>query len=182
VKDRQRIAEAIRASGAPDFLNRWLDHPKEDDMAKIGPKEQRLLDLKAQRCADTTPRTTPAEPVKPKESVMEATTSAAEAPKQDKARKPPAAKPAKRAAAKAKPAKPTPKAKAAKPAEKTDGPRPGSKLAIIGGMLARPEGCTTKQVLAATEWPAVSMPQQAKALGIKLVKEKVDGAFVYRAA
>lgn len=62
------------------------------------------------------------------------------------------------------------------------GIRPGSKLEIIVGLLRRPEGCTTADVLAATEWPSVSMPQQAKAAGITLKKEKVDGRTVYRAA
>lgn len=62
------------------------------------------------------------------------------------------------------------------------GVRPGSKLEIIVGMLKRPEGCTTKQVLEACKWPAVSMPQQAEAAGLTLKKEKVDGVTVYRAA
>lgn len=62
------------------------------------------------------------------------------------------------------------------------GVRPGSKLEIIVGLLTRPEGCTTADVLKATEWPSVSMPQQAKAAGITLKKEKVDGRTVYRAA
>lgn len=98
----------------------------------------------------------------------------------------PAAKPAptKKAAApkKAAAAKPAPKAKAAtKKAPAGEGPRPGSKLEIIYKMLTRSAGCTTKQVLEACDWPAVSMPQQARALGIKLKKEKVDGVTVYRA-
>jgi len=62
------------------------------------------------------------------------------------------------------------------------GIRPGSKLEIIAGLLRRPEGCTTADVLKATEWPSVSMPQQAKAAGITLKKEKKDGVTVYRAA
>ena len=49
--------------------------------------------------------------------------------------------------------------------------REGSKLAIIVGLLTRPEGCTVAEVLEATEWPSVSMPQQAKAAGLTLVKE-----------
>lgn len=57
----------------------------------------------------------------------------------------------------------------------------GSKKQIIAEMLKRPEGCTTADVLKATGWPAVSMPQQAKAAGIKLVKEKVDGVTRYHA-
>lgn len=73
--------------------------------------------------------------------------------------------------------------KAASSAPKAEGGiRPGSKLEIIARLLRRPEGCTTADVLKATEWPSVSMPQQAKAAGITLVKEKKDGVTVYRAA
>jgi hypothetical protein len=53
-------------------------------------------------------------------------------------------------------------------------PKEGSKLAIIAGLLSRPNGCTAKEVMEACEWPAVSMPQQARALGIKL-KVKKEG-------
>lgn len=62
------------------------------------------------------------------------------------------------------------------------GVRPGSKLEAIVGLLTRPEGCTTKDVLAATGWPSVSMPQQAKAAGLTLRKEKVGGVTRYSAA
>lgn len=55
----------------------------------------------------------------------------------------------------------------------------GSKAALIADLLLRAEGCTTKDVLAATGWPAVSMPQQAKVAGLLLRKEKVDGATRY---
>lgn len=51
----------------------------------------------------------------------------------------------------------------------------GTKLGKIGELLARKEGCTTADVLKATGWPAVSMPASAKALGIKLKKEKKPG-------
>lgn len=85
---------------------------------------------------------------------------------------------ARKTAKKAKAAKP--KAKAA-PAKKSE-VKAGSKLEIIVGLLKRPEGCTTKEVLAATNWPTVSMPQQAALAGIKLVKEKFDGVTRYRAA
>lgn len=69
-------------------------------------------------------------------------------------------------------------AKAKKPsapkAAKTEGVREGTKLALVVGLLKRSEGCTTADVLSATGWPSVSMPQQAKAAGLKLRKEK-DG-------
>jgi len=66
---------------------------------------------------------------------------------------------------------------AAPPAE--GGPRAGSKLEAISVLLRRPEGCTTADVLKATGWPSVSMPAQAKALGVGLRKEKEGGAFRY---
>lgn len=47
-----------------------------------------------------------------------------------------------------------------------------SKVNLIGDLMLRPEGCTTKDVLAATGWPAVSMPAQAKLAGLTLRKEK----------
>src|SRR5205807_246786 len=70
-----------------------------------------------------------------------------------------------------KPKKPGAEKKAAqkaarKPAAKIADVREGSKLEKIVGLLTRPEGCTTKDVLKATGWPSVSMPQQAEAAGI----------------
>lgn len=53
------------------------------------------------------------------------------------------------------------------------------KAAIIGELLQRPEGCTTKDILAATGWPSVSVPAQAKAVGLVLSKEKRDGVTRY---
>lgn len=50
-----------------------------------------------------------------------------------------------------------------------------SKVEIIAGLLKRKAGCTSKDVLDATGWPAVSMPQQAKAAGLKLRKVKESG-------
>jgi hypothetical protein len=44
------------------------------------------------------------------------------------------------------------------------------KVALIKEMLMRPEGCTTKDVLAATGWPSVSMPKQAELAGLELSK------------
>jgi hypothetical protein len=52
--------------------------------------------------------------------------------------------------------------------------RPGSKLEIVVGLLTRKEGCTAAEILAATEWPAVSVPQQARSAGLTLRQEK-DG-------
>lgn len=68
----------------------------------------------------------------------------------------------------------------AKPARKAKGnAKPagskGSKVALIGTLLARKQGCTRADVLQATGWPAVSMQQQAKALGVKLKVQKLPG-------
>lgn len=60
--------------------------------------------------------------------------------------------------------------------------RKGTKLARIVGLLKRPGGVTRKQVMAAVEWPSISMNQQAAAAGIKLKVEKVDGVKRYSAA
>jgi rubrerythrin len=72
-------------------------------------------------------------------------------------------------------AKPAKKAAAPKKAKADVTVRPGTKLAIVVGLLTRKEGCTTSDVLKATDWPSVSMPQQAKAAGLKLRKEKPEG-------
>lgn len=65
-------------------------------------------------------------------------------------------------------------ARAAKAAKRkaTGGP---TKTSIVRDMLLRPEGVTAKEVLAATGWPAVSMPQQAKAAKLELTTTKDEG-------
>lgn len=50
-----------------------------------------------------------------------------------------------------------------------------SKTDVVAKLLQRANGCTTADVLAATKWPAVSMPQMAKAAGLTLRKEKNKG-------
>jgi hypothetical protein len=75
-------------------------------------------------------------------------------------------------------AKPAPKAKKANsPAHKNgaNGSR-GVKKGYIHALLTRKSGCTAKEVLAATGWPAVSMPAMAKACGLKLRKVKEKGS------
>lgn len=49
-------------------------------------------------------------------------------------------------------------------------------------MLRRAAGVTMAEVLAATGWPSVSMPQMARAAGIKLVTARSDGVTRYWAA
>lgn len=58
--------------------------------------------------------------------------------------------------------------------------RPGSKLETVAKLLTRANGCTTKDVLDATGWPTVSMPQQAKAAGLVLKTEKDGRVTRYR--
>lgn len=70
----------------------------------------------------------------------------------------------------------TAKGKPARSAARAEGGiRPGSKLEIVAGLLTRSGGCTTADILAATNWPAVSVPQMAKAAGLTLKKEKEKG-------
>lgn len=72
------------------------------------------------------------------------------------------------------------KSKKAASANARTGVKPGSKLEIVAGLLTRADGCTGAEILAATGWPTVSVPQQAKAAGLKLSKEKIDGITRYR--
>lgn len=49
-----------------------------------------------------------------------------------------------------------------------------TKREIAANLLQRPEGCTSRDILDATGWPAVSVPAVAKASGLTLRQEK-DG-------
>lgn len=49
-----------------------------------------------------------------------------------------------------------------------------TKAALIGTLLMNPKGCTTADMLKATGWPSLSVPRQAKMVGLGLRKEK-DG-------
>ena len=64
------------------------------------------------------------------------------------------------------------KPKKARKAKDTKSPREGTKLETVAKLLRRKNGCTAKDVMEACNCPAVSMPQQAKALGVKLRTEK----------
>lgn len=55
------------------------------------------------------------------------------------------------------------------PRKRTEGP---TKRQLVEQLLLRPEGTTTREILDATGWPAVSVPQQAKASGLALRLEK----------
>lgn len=60
--------------------------------------------------------------------------------------------------------------------------RPAEKQETIKGLLSRKSkvaakhGCTAKEVMEACNWPSVSMPQQASALGLTLHKFKPEGS------
>jgi hypothetical protein len=92
----------------------------------------------------------------------------------DKPKSPPkpAAKP-KRAPTAAKRAKAA--IKAPPKAKRASEPRAGSKTAMAADLIRRPEGCTTADILKATDWPTVSLPAVAKAAGITLRKDKKPG-------
>lgn len=108
------------------------------------------------------PTNAPDVAAQPKETKMKTSTA-----KKTAARKP--AKTAKKTARRA------PGKAARAPAAREGGIRPGSKLEAVVSLLRRPEGCTGAEALAATGWPAISMPAQAKAAGLTLRKEKVKG-------
>lgn len=77
--------------------------------------------------------------------------------------------------------KPTQKKASVKPHnEKTV--RSGTKTAMVANLLRRSNGCTTADVLKATGWPSVSMPAMARAIGVKLAKEKDGSVTRYRVA
>lgn len=77
---------------------------------------------------------------------------------------------AKKGAKAVKAPRPTKRASGAPGAE--GGPRAGSKTAIVAGLLTRAKGCTTADILAACNWPSVSVPAMAKAAGLRLEKKK----------
>lgn len=98
----------------------------------------------------------------------------AEAASQPKQQKNTVAKKSKAKTTKAKVAKLAKPAKT-KPVKAAKDGNGQSKKELIATMLKRSGGCTTAEVLAATGWPAVSMPGVAKAAGITLKKEKEKG-------
>lgn len=151
-------------------------------MSNLGPHEQQLRALREKKAAQRSRRSTtpPAAPAPPKETIMFDTDNAGAVPA-------PEPRPRKRAAKKTKkkPAKKDTRIKArkkpkgdrkAKAAPTARGDlRPGSKLAIISGLLLRPGGCTRADVLDACDWPSCSLQQQAAALRVELKSEKEPG-------
>jgi hypothetical protein len=61
-------------------------------------------------------------------------------------------------------------------ARRARAPRSGgpTKRELAAALLRRPQGCTSREILDATGWPAVSVPAIAKASGLTLTQQK-DG-------
>jgi len=66
----------------------------------------------------------------------------------------------------------------AKPA-KANGGGKENKREICAALLTRAAGCTSRDLLDATGWPAISVPATAKASGLKLRKEKIGKVTTY---
>jgi hypothetical protein len=66
------------------------------------------------------------------------------------------------------------KVRAAKKVKTTREPGAPSKKEVVKNLLLRPEGTTAAEIMAATGWPSVSVPQQARSAGLTLRMEK-DG-------
>jgi hypothetical protein len=60
--------------------------------------------------------------------------------------------------------------------------RRNSKAYLVGEMLLRPEGVTRAEVMAATGWPSVSLPQQAEACGLSFTTQRTGREVRYFAA
>lgn len=150
-------------------------------MNAAGPREKALRDMR-ETAPKPKPRARAAQPAAKavtKESVMSAAVETVDVatskpPKPKKTAKPKLPKVEKVLAKKA-----PKKASAKKPA--ADAPvaeskvRRGSKLALVIWLLTRGEGCTMADITSATGWKTMSFPQQAKAAGLTLRKEK-DGS------
>lgn len=195
------VAARIRALGVPDSLNRWLKMTPEafaeNEKARARIVKQ-VRDRAPVRHNEKPARSTIStglprglEPAG--KTMLQEIQKAAVAAKKARLRKMNEDRIMK-TKTKTKAAKAAPKAKAAAKAPKAPktarapkiapeaapkvavaGVRAGSKTALIGEMLLRSQGCTTAEVLEASGWPSVSMPQQAKACGLALRKEKEKG-------
>lgn len=166
------VADMLAEMGVPESLNRWRTMTPESLAAlqarlasmveaeknrrshtmskQVGPKEKALRDMRDS--------TTPTE----QENPMPKKTRAAATKALDEAEQKAATKKA-------------PRAKKVPQAPEGRATRGGGKTEIIRKLLARKHGCTAKEVMAACGWPSVSMPQQAKLLGVELHKAKDEG-------
>lgn len=178
------IAEQVRAAGTPDSLNRWLGMTPETLAVSETMIARQIAGDRKPRGVNAMPRT-----VGPKEQALRdlKTGTAGAAPQQEETvakKKAKTKTEAKSAPAKKKTdAKKDAQTKARTPVQEKAGTarRPNSKMGIIAGLLARKNGCTAMEVREACEWPSVSMPQQAKALGVELYKKKDDNGVTHYA-
>jgi hypothetical protein len=60
--------------------------------------------------------------------------------------------------------------------------RANSKARLVGDMLLRPEGVTAREAMAATGWPSISLPQQARICGIAFTTVRTSREVRYFAA
>jgi hypothetical protein len=58
--------------------------------------------------------------------------------------------------------------------------RAGSKRAIVVDLLLRPEGATREQILAATNWPTVSVQDVVARTGMQLISTRMGRRITYR--
>lgn len=165
------VAAMVRGAGCPDTLNRWLGMTPE----KLAEEEALIARHSADdrnRRRTEMPRQTGKKEQQLRDMREGKGTDQAPADTAPVAKK----KAAKTAA------KPKEKAAPAVLEQETraSAVRPGSKMETIKKMLARKKGCTSAEIKEACEWPSVSMPQQAKALGVTLHKHKgEDGVTRY---
>lgn len=57
--------------------------------------------------------------------------------------------------------------------------RRSSKAHIVGELMLRPEGVTRSEAMAATGWPAISLPQQARACGLGFTTQRTGNEVRY---
>lgn len=153
------MATQIRAAGCPDDLNRWIGMTPD----QLAESEARIASMVE---ADTKRRSHEMPKVGPKEAALREMSRSKAPPANKDDIPPPADKPAKKKAA---------KKKVAAPGNGGTAKRAGGKLDVIKKLLARKNGCTAQEVKDACEWPSVSMPQQAKALGVELHRKETEG-------
>ena len=164
-----RKERLVELEDFPDLEDETQDEEEEggeEEEEEEGEEE----DVKTEDASDAKAAKAPKKAVK--ETKAKAKAKAAKAPKKAiKETKAKAAKAPKKAIKETKAPKKAikeTKAKAAKPNGKT-------KIAMIGNLLNRKDGCTRKDVLEATGWPSVSLQQRARELGVKLRKDKQSG-------
>ena len=166
-----RKERLVELEDFPDLEDETQDEEEEggeEEEEEEGEEE----DVKTEDASDAKAAKAPKKAVKETKAKAKAKAKAAKAPKKAiKETKAKAAKAPKKAIKETKAPKKAikeTKAKAAKPNGKT-------KIAMIGNLLNRKDGCTRKDVLEATGWPSVSLQQRARELGVKLRKDKQSG-------